>query len=156
MRAVVRPAWRPGRDHPHGLPFLDGPGRLDYIKLPTISKFSNGAYCSGSLAVSVESLMAIREDMIFNTVKRFKADLVLVDKAPAGIRGELLRSLKFLKSEYPKTKLVLGVCRNIGSKILFPDKSGIQNLPPLTICVGSGRQPDPYLLTRVQRIPAPE
>ncbi len=88
---------------------FEKPDRLDYVKFPTISKFSAGGYGPRSLPISFESLMAIREEMIFNTVKHFKADLVMVDKAPAGIRGEMLRSLKFLKSEYPKTKLVLGM-----------------------------------------------
>lgn len=88
---------------------FEKPDRLDYVKFPTISKFSAGRYGPRSLPISFESLMAIREEMIFNTVKHFKADLVMVDKAPAGIRGEMLRSLKFLKSEYPKTKLVLGM-----------------------------------------------
>lgn len=88
---------------------FEKPDRLDYIKLPTVSKFSDGTYCSTSHAVPIESLIAIREDMIFSTVKHYQADLVLVDKSPAGIRGEIVRSLKFLKSEYPKTKLVLGL-----------------------------------------------
>ena len=88
---------------------FEKPERLDYVKFPTISKIPDGKYCPGSLPVSFESLMAIREDIILNTVKHFKADLLMVDKAPAGIRGEMLRSLKFLKSEHPKTKLVLGM-----------------------------------------------
>ncbi|MFQ5598092.1 MAG: glycosyltransferase family protein [Nitrospiria bacterium] len=85
------------------------PDRLDYIKLPSITKSPDGVYSAGSLEVPFDTINSIRENMIFETVKYYKADLFLIDKAPAGIHGELMRSLQYLKSNHPKTKLVFGM-----------------------------------------------
>jgi predicted glycosyltransferase len=88
---------------------FDLPARLDYIKLPAVNKRSSGAYCSHVLSVPFDTTMALREDIIFNAVQHFKPDVMLVDKAPAGMKGEMLRSLRYLKVERPHTKLVLGM-----------------------------------------------
>jgi predicted glycosyltransferase len=88
---------------------FDLPERLDYIKLPAVNKRSSGAYCSRVLSLPCDTTMALRENIIFNTVQHFKPDVVLVDKAPAGVKGELLRSLHYLKAKRPQTKLVLGM-----------------------------------------------
>lgn len=110
---------------------FEKPERLDYVKLPTVSKSLSGIYASQSEVVSVKSLIAIREEMIFSAVKHYQADLLLVDKSPAGMQGEMSRSLKFLKSEHPKTKLVLGM-RDIEDDGLVVQKewrrAGVYNL----------------------------
>jgi predicted glycosyltransferase len=53
--------------------------------------------------------MALRENIIFDAVQHFNPDVVLVDKAPAGVKGEMLRALRYLRVERPQTKLVLGM-----------------------------------------------
>lgn len=88
---------------------FDLPQQLDYIKLPGVSKRSSGEYCSRVLALPCETTMALRENIIFNAVQHFNPDVVLVDKAPAGVKGEMLRALRYLKVERPRTKLVLGM-----------------------------------------------
>jgi predicted glycosyltransferase len=88
---------------------FDLPQRLDYIKLPGVSKRSSGEYHSRVLALPCETTMALRENIIFNAVQHFNPDVVLVDKAPAGVKGEMLRALRYLKVERPQTKLVLGM-----------------------------------------------
>ncbi len=85
------------------------PDQLDYIKLPSITKRTDGEYCAGALKVPFDTVSEMRENIIFETVRHYKPDIFLVDKAPRGIGGEILRSLHYLKSESPHTKLVLGM-----------------------------------------------
>jgi predicted glycosyltransferase len=88
---------------------FDLPERLDYIKLPAVSKRSSGEYCSRALSLPFDTTMALRETVIFNAVQHFKPDVVLVDKAPDGVKGEMLRALRYLKAKRPQTKLMLGM-----------------------------------------------
>jgi predicted glycosyltransferase len=85
------------------------PERLDYIKLPSINKRSSGEYCARVLALPFETALAMRENVIFEATRNFEPDLVLVDKAPAGMKGEMLGTLSYLKAKRPGTKLVLGM-----------------------------------------------
>ncbi len=86
------------------------PSRLDFIKLPDIDKPSQKKFHAPSLLLQIDALKTLREKMILDAMRFFKPDLVLVDKAPAGVRGELLPSLHYLQNERPETKLVLGMC----------------------------------------------
>jgi len=86
------------------------PSRLDFIKLPDIDKPFQKKFHAPSLLLQADALKSLRENMILDAMRFFKPDLVLVDKAPAGVRGELLPSLRYLQNERPETKLVLGMC----------------------------------------------
>ena len=88
---------------------FDLPPRLDLVKLPALSKRSSGAYKSRVLPLTLRQILSWREQMIFQAVSNYKPDLVLVDKAAAGVKGELESSLKYIKSWLPDTKLVLGM-----------------------------------------------
>lgn len=85
------------------------PPRLDMVKLPALSKRSNGKYISRTLPTTVEETINWRKDMILQAVENFKPDLILVDKVAAGVEGELLPTLNHLKTYSPKTKIVLGM-----------------------------------------------
>ncbi|NOY84860.1 MAG: glycosyltransferase [Nitrospirae bacterium] len=85
------------------------PDRLDIIKLPSITKSPEGGYCSRTLQLPFKTLKALREILILEAIRHFKPDIVLVDKAPAGVKGEMRPALSFLKEERPETKLVLGM-----------------------------------------------
>jgi predicted glycosyltransferase len=85
------------------------PPHLDLIKLPALSKRSNGQYKARVLPLSLTETIAWREQMILQAVSAFQPDLVLVDKTPAGVQGELLPMLRFLKTWQPQTRLVLGM-----------------------------------------------
>ena len=88
---------------------FDLPERLDYLKLPAISKRSSGAYRSRVLRLPVEAVLSFRESLIFDAARHFEPDVVLVDKAPVGVEGELRRSLYHLKARRHRPKLVLGM-----------------------------------------------
>ncbi len=85
------------------------PDRLDIIKLPSISKSSKGEYRSRTLRIPFKALKALRETIILETIRHFKPDVVLVDKAPAGVKGEMLPAFAYLKEKRPETKCVLGM-----------------------------------------------
>lgn len=85
------------------------PPHLDLIKLPALSKRSDGRYKARALPLSLAQIMAWREQMILQAVIAFEPDLVLVDKTPAGVQGELLPTLHYLRTQRPETHLVLGM-----------------------------------------------
>ncbi|HMS84451.1 MAG TPA: glycosyltransferase, partial [Nitrospira sp.] len=51
----------------------------------------------------------LRQRIIWDSLCMLKPDMFLVDKSPAGIKGELLPALRHCKSFLPETKLVLGM-----------------------------------------------
>lgn len=85
------------------------PPRLDMIKLPALSKRSSGAYKARTLPLTLRQTISWREQMILQAAQAFRPDLLLVDKSPAGVHGELLPTLRHLKTWSPQTKIVLGM-----------------------------------------------
>jgi predicted glycosyltransferase len=88
---------------------FDLPPRLDLIKLPALSKRTSGQYKARVLPLTLNQTINWREQMILQAVINFKPDLVLVDKVAAGVQGELLPALRYLKANAPDTRLVLGM-----------------------------------------------
>lgn len=86
--------------------FRHGP-RIDYIKLPCLSRDTEGKYKSRYLDYDFDRLLKMRSDLIASAFFNFQPDLVLVDKKPLGVGGELSQTLKIMKSEFPKTRCVL-------------------------------------------------
>ncbi|TKB62074.1 MAG: glycosyltransferase, partial [Nitrospira sp.] len=85
------------------------PERMEYIKLPALTKDSGGQYCSRLLPHTIDITLKLRQRIILESVRNLRPDILLVDKAPAGIRGELLPALQFLKTKSPSTRIVLGM-----------------------------------------------
>ncbi len=85
------------------------PPRLDYVKIPSVTKGSEGGYRSRSLSLSISEITRLRESIILETVRGFHPDVVLVDHAPLGMRGELKAALRALRRERPATRVVLGL-----------------------------------------------
>ncbi len=85
------------------------PPRLDMVKLPALSKRSSGQYKSRALPLTLKQTLTWREQIILQAVVNFRPHLILVDKAPAGVHGELLPALRHLRTWSPGTKIVLGM-----------------------------------------------
>ncbi len=85
------------------------PERMEYIKLPALTKDSGGQYCSRLLPHTIDITLKLRQRIILESVRNLRPDILLVDKAPAGIRGELLSALQFLKTKSPSTRIILGM-----------------------------------------------
>jgi predicted glycosyltransferase len=88
---------------------FDLPPHLDLIKLPSLTKRTDGRYMARGLPLSLDATIAWRKQMILQAAIAFEPDLVLVDKTPAGVQGELLPTLRHLKSWRPATRLILGM-----------------------------------------------
>ncbi len=85
------------------------PKQLDLIKLPALSKRSSGQYVARALPLNLGDTLRWRERVLLDALNTFRPDIVLVDKAPAGVQGELLPLLRHVKTWMPDTRLVLGM-----------------------------------------------
>jgi predicted glycosyltransferase len=85
------------------------PPRLDVVKLPALSKRSNGKYKARALPLSLRQTLEWREQMLLQTTINFRPHLILVDKVAGGVMGELLPTLRYLKAWSPDTRIVLGM-----------------------------------------------
>lgn len=83
------------------------PSGLDYIKLLCLNRGAAGQLYAKYLGTSVEETVSLRSHLIHLAAKRFKPDLLLVDKKPSGLNGELTATLDYLKNERPYSKCVL-------------------------------------------------
>jgi predicted glycosyltransferase len=81
--------------------------RVDFVRFPGVVKLRNGSYSAKGLDISIEHAIAFRRDLIKASAEAFRPDIFLVDKEPLGLRGEVLPTLKFLKS--CGTRLILGL-----------------------------------------------
>lgn len=83
------------------------PALLDYIKLPCLTRTGRGEYQTKYLSESLDEAIRLRSDLILATVANFKPDLLMVDKKPLGVKGELAATLDYLQTKLPRTKAVL-------------------------------------------------
>ena len=83
------------------------PQGLDYIKLPCLGRDRFGKLSAKYLGTAVDEAVKLRSNLIEAAVANFQPDLLLVDKKPYGLLGELKATLDYLKTFLPKTKLVL-------------------------------------------------
>jgi predicted glycosyltransferase len=93
-----------------GSPMLQSfrlPQGLDYIKLPCLNRGQSGEMAVKYLNADIESTLKLRSELILAAAKNYQPDLVLVDKKPSGIQGELKATIKYLKRNLLKTKFVL-------------------------------------------------
>ncbi len=86
---------------------FDFRARVDFVRVPGVIKLYNGEYTSLALHIDIQQTLAIRASIIQHTAEDFNPDLVLVDKEPLGLRGEITNTLNMLKAR--GTKLVLGL-----------------------------------------------
>lgn len=82
---------------------------IDLVKLPSAVKLGNGIYEPSRMSVSFELLKNLRSQLILSAVEGFDPDVFLVDKAPLGMKGEVEETLEYLRSESPRTLVVLGL-----------------------------------------------
>lgn len=86
---------------------FDYRARVDFIRIPGVIKLYNGDYTSLGLHIDLKDTLSIRESIIRHTAKTFAPDLMLVDKEPLGLKGEMTETLEMLKNT--NTRLVLGL-----------------------------------------------
>ncbi|MGF1568660.1 MAG: glycosyltransferase family protein [Nodosilinea sp.] len=83
------------------------PTGLDYIKLPCLGRDEAGTLGVRFLNAEVEETVQLRSHLIRTTAAHFQPDVVLVDKKPDGLKGELQATLDDLQRYRPQTRRVL-------------------------------------------------
>lgn len=80
---------------------------VDYVRIPGIEKQSDGRYWPHHLNLDLGGTIRLRTEIIKQVVLSFDPDVVIVDKEPIGLRGELLPSLEILRRR--GARIVLGL-----------------------------------------------
>lgn len=81
--------------------------RVDFVRVPGVTKLPDGAYVSQGLPLAIEDTIALRAAIIRETVECYRPDLVIVDKEPLGLCDELRSTLEVLRAR--GVPCVLGV-----------------------------------------------
>src|SRR5262245_24936040 len=83
------------------------PARIDYLKLPCLSRSISGDYGVKFLDLGYPETVQMRSNLIVSAVRDFQPDLILVDKKPLGVDNELADALTVAHSAAPRPRLVL-------------------------------------------------
>src|SRR5512132_2075 len=81
--------------------------RVDFVRIPGVIKLEDGDYRPLSLDIGLDAILSIRAKIIRHTAESFDPDILLVDKEPHGLRGEVKDTLTMPKAR--GTPLVLGL-----------------------------------------------
>ncbi|WP_237476561.1 glycosyltransferase family protein [Lichenibacterium dinghuense] len=81
--------------------------RVDFLKIPSVIKLYNGEYTPLAEHTALDGTLALRRQVIQSTAESFEPDILIVDKEPLGLRGEMEPTLRWLKAR--GTTLVLGL-----------------------------------------------
>lgn len=81
--------------------------RVDFVRIPGVIKLRNGEYSSLSLHMDIAEVLELRAAIIRHTAEVFAPHLLIVDKEPLGLRGEIHDTLRIMKAA--GTRLVLGL-----------------------------------------------
>jgi predicted glycosyltransferase len=83
------------------------PPRIDYVKLPCLSRNVEGRYGARFLDLTLDATVRLRANLIRSAIADFAPDLILVDKKPFGVEDELSGALMALQSSAKRPRLVL-------------------------------------------------
>jgi len=86
---------------------FDFRARVDFVRIPGVIKLHSGDYTSLSLHIDIQDTLAMRASIIRHTADIFDPDLMIVDKEPLGLRGEVEETLHLLKRR--GVPLILGL-----------------------------------------------
>ena len=95
-----------GSPHAGRFPLPDG---VDFVKLPQVVKTGANNYQARSFGISITETLELRQNLICEAVKTFRPQLMLVDHSPIGVKGELRKTLLWLKRHNPMCQIVLGM-----------------------------------------------
>lgn len=82
-------------------------GRIDIVKLPELSRDSDGDLHAARLGMETGHLHDLRAHLAFAAAETFAPCVVVVDKTPLGLNDELVPTLEALRAK--RTKIVLGL-----------------------------------------------
>ena len=82
--------------------------RIDTVKLPEISRSSDGGLHAARLGMDPAQAHRLRSHLAFAVAESFDPSVAIVDKTPFGLNDELTPALEALRAN-PGTRLVLGL-----------------------------------------------
>jgi predicted glycosyltransferase len=85
------------------------PRRIDFVRVPGMIKVTNEEYLPLSIKLDATQVLEIRKSIILATAKTFQPDFFIVDKAPLGLKKEVVETLGWLKSDLFSCKSILGL-----------------------------------------------
>lgn len=85
---------------------LEMPDRVDCLALPALRKRENGDYATRRLDLPRDSLVQLRGQTIAAALRSYSPDVLIVDKVPLGLDGELRLGLDALPAG---TRCILGL-----------------------------------------------
>ena len=86
---------------------FDFRARVDFVKVPSVIKLYSGEYASMQEHIDIEDTLRLRERLIRKTAKSYRPDILIVDKEPLGLRGEMERTLEEVRGRGCTTVLGL-------------------------------------------------
>jgi predicted glycosyltransferase len=95
---------------PHRFQMPDG---VDYVKLPSIQRIGpeqdDAPYVARSLNVPFSDIRDLRQEILLAAARRFAPDALIVDVMPVGVKGELIPTLRYLKTAPHPARLIFGM-----------------------------------------------
>lgn len=77
---------------------FDIPKSIELVTIPSVKKCENGHYVARHAALRTGDTMRMRREIIHAVVQSFQPDVLIADKVPRGIYGELEPSLQFMRA----------------------------------------------------------
>lgn len=91
------------------VPMFKLPDGVDYVKLPALTKESDGSYHSKYLSLRVRQLLRCRRALLLAAVQSFQPSVFLVDKTPVGVCQEIVPILRWIQRNCPQMRVVFGM-----------------------------------------------
>lgn len=85
------------------------PMRIDFVRIPGMIKVTNEQYLPLSMKLEATEVLEIRKKIILATAMAFQPDFFIVDKAPLGLKRDVVDTLHWLKADYPLCTSILGL-----------------------------------------------
>ncbi|MDQ2911421.1 MAG: glycosyltransferase [Actinomycetota bacterium] len=73
------------------------PPGADYVKLPSVVKLGAERYEPRSLSLPFATILGLRQELILSCARHFEPQVLVVDNVPAGLKGELVSTLRYLR-----------------------------------------------------------
>jgi len=86
---------------------FDFPQGVDFVRIPGVVKTPTGDYASDTMHLDISQTVTLRERILLTTAEAFAPDLLIVDKEPTGLRGEMIPTLEHLRKK--GARIVLGL-----------------------------------------------
>ncbi len=86
---------------------FDFPQGVDFVRIPGVVKLPSGDYASDTMHLDIAQTVELRERILLTTAEAFAPDLLIVDKEPTGLRGEMIPTLDHLRAK--GARIILGL-----------------------------------------------